>query len=220
MSFCEVPLKENAIMNTRIIALLVSLSGLISGCAPLAEPMVPVPVSGINYTDKGFSYIFEDPNNGKIDAGGEDVSPYGAGGTMCCYPLPAKWHAGITVKIKLYDDHGDFARDVLAEVGPYPDGKAGQLWAALYPDGSVEAISSNFDPPHANWPGKIKGWPRPSIAYRRKLWQREVDFTKVFIENAHRLLSDPSTSPELRRSAQENLSRDTEYLKQLESIKP
>ena len=207
-------------MNTRIIALLVSLSGLISGCAPLAEPMVPVPVSGINYTDKGFSYIFEDPNNGKIDAGGEDVSPYGAGGTMCCYPLPAKWHAGITVKIKLYDDHGDFARDVLAEVGPYPDGKAGQLWAALYPDGSVEAISSNFDPPHANWPGKIKGWPRPSIAYQRKLWQREVEEVKGVLRNSNFLLSDPATSAELRGIAQRNLEHYTLYLRELEAHRP
>ena len=202
---------------------LFALGALIVTAACTAKPadtMIEVSVSGVNYTDQGFSYIFQDPNNDQIGAGGESVDPYSGGGTMCCYPLPKSWHPGLKIKVKLYDEHRMFVKDVLAEIPPYPDGNPGQLWAALYPDGSVEAISSNFSPPHANWPGKIKGWPRPSIAYQRMLWQREVDLTKDFIENAHRLLSDRSTSPELRRSAQENLSRDTQYLKQLESIKP
>jgi len=202
---------------------LFALGALIVTAACTAKPadtMIEVPVSGVNYTEQGFSYIFQDPNNDQIGAGGESVDPYSGGGTMCCYPLPKNWHPGLKTKVKLYDEHRMFVKDVLADIPPYPDGNPGQLWAALYPDGSVEAISSNFSPPHANWPGKIKGWPRPSIAYQRMLWQREVEEVKGVLRNSNFLLSDPATSAELRGIAQKNLEHYTLYLRELEAHRP
>jgi len=48
------------------------------------------------------------------------------------------------------------------ELGPYPGGEAGNVWVALYPDRSIEVVSSNYGPESRSglWPGRIKQYPR------------------------------------------------------------
>jgi len=49
------------------------------------------------------------------------------------------------------------------------------------PDGNVEVVSSNYQPDHEKWPGKLKGWPIPSIEYRRERWElyRQIEADSV-----------------------------------------
>jgi hypothetical protein len=171
---------------------------LLAACAAgINKSTVSVSVSGVNYTDKDFAYVVVDPIDEKNGAGGESVSAYGAGGTMCCYTLPAQWKPGIKVKVKLYDDYEKLTKEVVAEVPPYVDGKPGQLWAVVHADGSVEAVSSDVTPKHEKWPGKVKGWPVPSVEHRRKLWQLDMDEALLALRDAeHGLKILPTESAE------------------------
>jgi hypothetical protein len=183
-------------MNRFLVALLASLCMV--GCASISDRTSGVSVSGLNSPDKGFSYVIRDPNDPDHGAGGETVSPYGGGGVMCCYGLPPQWRPGIKVLVKIYqydyEKQGEkLVKEVLAEVPPYAKGKAGTLWAVLYPDGSVEAISSDVMPDHPAWPGKVKGWPEPSIEYLRFLWEREVKAVEADIKMYKNLMSQSST---------------------------
>ena len=153
---------------------------------------IGVDTGGVNYSDQAMTYALSDPNDPNNHSA-EPVDPYGAGGTMCCFRIPETWQAGIKVRLKIYDGSLNLLKDTKVELPPYVDGKPGQLWAVLYQDGSVEVVSSNYGPPHAKWPGKIKGWPVPSIEYRRKLWEQEIKD----IEQGILLWSTPiNSSPE------------------------
>lgn len=107
------------------------------------------------------------------------VEPFGAGGTMCCATLPRMWRPGIKlqvrtvrwVKRKSEGDAEEIQEEHAVVVPPYVDGKAGELWIVWNRDGTVDAISSDFQPDHPKWPGKVKGWPEPSLEYRRERWE-------------------------------------------------
>lgn len=165
-----------------------------------AKSPVPVSVHGVNYGDDEFSYIIEDPENAKNTAGGETIAPFAAGGTMCCYELPAKWHSGIRVKIiakhwlKAKPDGSlpEVLEAKIVEVPPYLDNKAGELWVLRAANGQMNIISSDFQPDHPKWPGKLKGWPVPSKAYLREQWmlvveheQDNVDLYRGFLQEMH-----------------------------------
>jgi len=184
-----------------------------------SDGKIGVDTGGVNYSDQAMTYALSDPNDPN-NRSAEPVDPYGAGGTMCCFRIPETWQAGIKVRLKIYDGSLNLVKDTMVELPPYVDGKPGQLWAVLYQDGSVEVVSSNYGPPHEKWPGKIKGWPVPSIEYRRKLIEREIHAAKQSIAVSKRVLSDPNTSPELRGMAQSNLDIDTKVLQSLEGKKP
>jgi hypothetical protein len=140
-----------------------------------AKPAVPVPIHGVNHRSEAFSYMLVDPTNPENTGGGELIEPFSAGGTMCCYTLPAKWHPGI--KIEVRETHWlptlkdgtlpEVKKKYVVELPPYVTGKAGELWVIREPDGGVSLVSSDYQPDHAKWPGKIKGWPVPSIEYQR-----------------------------------------------------
>lgn len=141
-----------------------------------AKNTVPVSVHGVNYSGEDFSYAVIDPANDKNAAGGETIAPYAAGGTMCCYDLPTKWRSGIQIKVKAKHwlaekpngDIPEIAETKLIDVPAYVDDKPGELWVLRMPDGQFGIVSSDYQPDHAKWPGKIKGWPVPSLAYQRE----------------------------------------------------
>jgi hypothetical protein len=35
----------------------------------------------------------------------------------------------------------------------------GELWVLRGADGSMSVVSSDFQPDHPNWPGRVKDWP-------------------------------------------------------------
>jgi hypothetical protein len=183
---------------------------LLSACSiPLArDSKVGVEISGVNYSDQAITYAISDPNDSG-SVGAEPLNPFTGGGIMCCYRLPEKWRPGIKVRVQIFDTHRDPVKDVIVDLPPYVDGKPGRIWAVHYQDGAVDVLSSDYGPPHAKWPGKVKGWPVPTIEYRRKRWERELDLEKSDVQNAEKLLKDLMDNP--KESLKQSWKHDKKY---------
>lgn len=149
---------------------------LLCGCG---KPTVDVNVHGVNYSDNTFTYVVLDPENPNGGAGDGLIDPFAAGGTTCCAKLPRKWRPGIKLQIRTTHYLQQRPAETVVEsrkmhaveVPKYTDGTPGELWVLMNGDGSVNVVSSDLQPDHAQWPGKVKGWPIPSIEYQRERWE-------------------------------------------------
>jgi hypothetical protein len=170
---------------------------LLSACGAirLADTTTGVAISGVNYSDQPITYVVSDPDN-RGGIGGEPVDPFGAGGTMCCFSLPNTWKPGIKVRVQIFDTNRKEVKDEILEVPPYVDGKPGRVWMVLYQGWNVDVLSSEYGPPHAKWPGRIKGWPVPNIEYRRKLWEQHLELKNDSLRAAQKLLKQLKENPE------------------------
>lgn len=178
--------------STLPIAMCLMLSAC--GSLPLADTKLAVEIGGVNYSDQPITYAVSDPDNPASGAG-EPVDPFGAGGVMCCFLLPTNWQPGIKVRVQIFDTHRKPVKDDIVELPPYVDGKAGRLWAVYYQDGSVDVFSSENGPPHATWPGRVKGWPVPSIEYRRARWEVFLEDKKSAVRAAEELMKKLKENP-------------------------
>ena len=156
----------------RLVLLFAGASTLLAGCAhtqPAPPKNLGVAVSSINYSGKEVVLMVIDPKDKKRGGGGDALNPYSMGGTICCFAIPAEWHAGLQVIVKynLYPDPTWYEQ--LVDVPPYPDGIAGEIWLAMHEDGRAEAVVSQFDPSRPEWPGRVKGRPVQSEAYALKI---------------------------------------------------
>lgn len=173
-----------------------------------AKSDVPVPIHAVNYSGDDFSYVLVDPKNEKNSGGGETIGAFEAGGTMCCYSLPAKWRAGINVEIretywlpKRADQTlPEVNKKHLVQVPPYAEGEVGELWVVRAADGTMGVISSNYQPNHAKWPGKIKGWPVPDLKYRRERYDIYIQEAQDMVD-VYRELSDELNKTPAKRAA-------------------
>ncbi|WP_232012891.1 DUF3304 domain-containing protein [Zymobacter palmae] len=173
------------------ISIIASASMLLTGCS---ERTTTASVTGINYTDKNIaSFQVIQPNNFKNRSPAQEAMAYGAGGQMCCYLLPYEWHEGLKVSLEVepdiipvegqstqdeYDrrrDTGTLYYNVEVPVSQYAPGKAQLLWIQFLPNQQYRAIATDFDPTNPEFPSDVKGWPVPSVAFRHKLWEREMD---------------------------------------------
>ena len=164
---------------------------------------LPVSIHGVNYGVEPFSFELQDPSDPKNKSDGELVDSYAAGGTTCCYVLPKKWQPGLKVTIRSKHWIGkaadkslhDIASTHLVEVPRYPDDKPGELWILRAEEGTMDIVSSDFQPDHPKWPGKVKGWPVPSLAYQRERWDlyvnTEADYVTTFKELLKKFASFP-----------------------------
>ncbi|MCP2006892.1 DUF3304 domain-containing protein [Duganella violaceipulchra] len=165
---------------------------------------VPVGIHAVNYSGDDFSYVVEDPLDSRNKGGGESIGPYEAGGTMCCYSLPQIWRPGIQIKVQAVhsarlspDKAGpEIAETKIVEVPEYVNGKAGELWVVRAADGSLSVVSSNFQPDHAQWPGAVKGWPVPSVEYRRQRWGQYMKLAQDALDTANEALAELKISPQ------------------------
>ena len=162
---------------------------------PGASSNIGVGIGGVNYSDKPITYALSDPDN-PASVGGEPVNAFAAGGLVCCFSLPKTWRPGIKVRVQIFDTHRKEVKEEVVDLPPYIDGRPGQLWAVHYQDGSVEVLSSEYGPPNAKWPGRIKGWPSPTVEYRRKRWERDLEFLKQDVSDTQTLLRELRDSPE------------------------
>ena len=186
----------------RSLLILVSMLGatLLSGCQ---KSTVDVNLHGVNYTNNSFTYVVMDPENPAGGAGGELIDPFGAGGTMCCAKLPRKWQQGIKLQIRttqyLQQRPAETVVEAkklhVVEVPKYIDGTPGELWVLLNADESVSVVSSDLQPDHAQWPGKVKGWPVPSLEYQRERWELyrkyEADGVASYLSGLAELKENP-----------------------------
>jgi hypothetical protein len=172
----------------------------LTGCA---KDSVPVSIHGVNYTGKEFSFTIVHPADKKNFGGGESIAPFAAGGTMCCYTLPTKWRAGIKVQIngthwlpeKPDGSLPEVKETKIVEVPPYLNGKPGELWVLRGADGDLSVISSDVQPDHAKWPGKVKGWPVPSLEYKRERWDLYIKLEQDFLDSYKQSMQELRDSP-------------------------
>jgi hypothetical protein len=191
--------------------------------AACEKPTLPVSLHGVNYSESEFSYVLVDPANPKNTGGSESIGPYAAGGTNCCYELPRQWRAGMMVTINSTYSVGKLADNTLhdvpatqtVEVPRYPNGKPGELWVLRGPDGKMDLVSSDFQPDHPDWPGKVKGWPVPSLAYQRARWDIDIKYEKDGVAMYEKLLAELKSAPDARAGNAWNsaLSNDKESIK-------
>lgn len=189
----------------RLLALLTCFVGplFLGGCE---KPTVNVNLHGVNYSGETFSYDVADPAAPNQAAGGELIDPFGAGGTTCCVTLPKKWHPGIKLQVRTTHwlkkppdgSLPEIKQVYLVDVPRYIDDRPGELWVLREVSGNVSVISSDFQPDHVKWPGKIKGWPVPSLEYQRERWEvyrkHEAGGVRLFQE----LLNELEKSPDAR----------------------
>jgi len=174
------------------------------------EKNIGVNLHGVNHTAETFSFYLKDPENPEMISGGSGlIDPFGAGGISCCAVLPRKWESGL--KLKVHTKHwpkrplGETSREIKevveAAVPEYADGEPGEIWVLRHIDGKIEVVSSDYQPDHPKWPGSVKGWPIPSIEYRRERWELYRKHATHGVNLYESLLKDFKTNPDLETSA-------------------
>ena len=205
--------KPTAFVTAGIIA---SASMLLTGCS---ERTTTASVTGVNYTDTniaGFQVIQPDDFDNRSPT--QEAMAYGAGGQMCCYILPYNWHEGLKVRLKVEPDLvSEKASDYYAEyahrrdtgtlyynvevpVSQYASGKAQLLWIQFLPNRQHRAIATDLDPTNPNFPSDMKGWPVPSVAFRHKLWEEEIEKTYSTIARFKNKVSNKRSENEWKKS--------------------
>lgn len=179
------------------------------GAESRSDGMVSVSIHGVNHSAEPFQFAVVDPRDEKNSGGGEHIGPFAAGGIVCCFSLPNKWRAGATVKIHAKywvktagkNDITEIEKEHLVEVPPYASGKAGELWVMRTPDGGIEVVSSDLQPDHPEWPGKVKGWPVPSREFMLERWEINRRQAEIYVETHKKSISELSHATEsvLRR---------------------
>lgn len=162
-----------------------------------------VNIQGVNYTDLEFSYEVQDPENKNNRGGGEIVNAFAAGGIRCCYELPLAWQPGMKLRIgvtrpkreTLETRYEEEHEEHLVEVPQYAQGKPGDLWVVRNADETMSVVLSDVQPDHEQWPGKVKGWPVPSLAYQRKIYDMYVREAEQGVRLYERLLADLKANP-------------------------
>lgn len=194
-------IQSNLIRLRRVVGVCFLCAPILAACG---KSSLPVSIHGVNYSVEPFSFVLNDPGDPKNQGGGELVDSYAAGGTTCCFELPKKWRPGIKVSIQSKHWVGKSADDSLhdinsthlVEIPQYADGKPGELWVLRATDGSINIVSSDFQPDHPSWPGKVKGWPIPSIAYQRERWDIYIEVQQGYLSAFKGLQKELLESPD------------------------
>lgn len=208
------PMESPLVRIRRVVGVCFFCAPILAACG---KSSVPVNIHGVNYSVEPFSFVLKDPVDPKNEGGGELVDSYAAGGTTCCYELPKQWRPGLKVSIQSKHWVGKSADDSLhdinsthlIEIPRYADGKPGELWVLRAEDGSMNILSSDFQPDHPSWPGKVKGWPIPSIAYQRERWDLYINHEKDHVSNLQDLLREIESNPD--EAAQDAWNTDAKY---------
>lgn len=174
-----------------------------------------VSLHGVNYSDREFSYFIADPENPKKTIGGEHIAPFAGGGTTCCAVLPWKWKPG--TKVRLTTIHWlkkrpdgklpQVTEEHEVDVPEYAE--AGELWVIRDGDGKISVVSTNVQPDHPGWPGRIKGWPVPSLEYRLERWELHRELEQGNVDLYLSLSQELERNP--KDHAKEMWAHDKEY---------
>lgn len=199
---------------------------------------VSVSLHGVDYSGREFSYYVIDPSDSSKTTGGEHINRYSAGGTTCCAELPKKWRPETQLKIRIErwlppktpgGDPYEITEIHTVDIPPYANGKPEALWVLRESEKKISVVSSDLQPDHPNWPGKIKGWPKPSLEYRMEIWEiyrsQEEHYVRLYQDFLKELEDSPSTKArEAWEFAKENDSKsisnftgpdDPKYIREL-----
>ena len=83
----------------------------------------------------------------------------------------------------------------LVEVPSYAGREAGELWVLRGPSGEMNVVSSDLQPDHRDWTGGIKGWPIPSVEYRRKMHDMFIGEAQESVDLYIGLIDDMEKNP-------------------------
>ena len=152
---------------------------LVAGCAEKTD--VDVNLHGVNYGGDAFSFYITDPADpeDKGTGGGGIIDPFAAGGTTCCVTLPKKWRPGI--KVQVHTTHWlpqkpdgslpEVKKVHLVDVPVYATGLPGEIWVFVVRMGAWASSRAIFNQTIRIGPENVKGWPVPSLEYRRERWE-------------------------------------------------
>ncbi|WP_337883779.1 DUF3304 domain-containing protein [Chromobacterium haemolyticum] len=178
-------------LASRVLLSLFTL--FLSGCSAMGSGKIGVSLSAVNYTDEGYDVVgiarTDDPE--QLEAM-ERVAAYAGSGAMCCVSLPTQWRPGLKVVVKTRlgtkaKTYQEWAHEKIPlrthelEVPRYEE--PATLWVQILDGGKLAAVVSRYDPSHANWPGAVKGWPRPSLELQQKIWDREIKLLQDDLED-------------------------------------
>ena len=204
------------LLKHRVLIGVLSLVGVVGlALSQYRGAHASVSLHGVNYSDREFSYFIADPENPKKTIGGEHIAPFAGGGTTCCAVLPWKWKPG--TKVRLTTTHWlkkrpdgslpEVTQEHEVDVPEYAE--AGELWVIRDAQGKISVVSSNVQPDHPGWPGKVKGWPVPSVEYQRERWALYRDLEQgnvdLYLSLSRQLKQDPM------EHAREMWKHDKEY---------
>lgn len=185
---------------------------------PLAvQPSQPVPrqrpsdaslarleVRALNYSARQLTSLrvtaADNPGN---SAATDPLLPYAEAYATSYFTLPRQWRAGLAAQVayRLYPDSA--MRQARVEIPRYPAGKPGALWLIVGADEKIEIVVAEYNdgaakelpyPGDDAWPGKLKEFPRPPLAYRQQVWAGVIQEKKAALLDARTLLKLPNNS--------------------------
>lgn len=177
---------------------------------------VAVSIHGVNYTSEPFEYVVVDPKDESNSGGGEHIGPYSAGGIVCCFTLPKAWKADLKIavhetfyrKIDKTQEISEVKKVHIVEIPPYAGGKVGELWVIRTSNGDFEVVSSDVQPDHPGWPGKVKGGPVPSREYRLQRWELYRKTAEENVATYRELLAELNSDTKKRLNDQWKFSKE------------
>ncbi len=203
-------------MSPSRILLLISSALLLSACSALGQQKMGVALTAINYTEDDYDAVgIAMPDDIKTFEAMDRVSAYGGSGTMCCVALPEKWQPGMKLvvltqagtKAKTYKEWAYEKIPVIPHEVDVPRyATPARVWIQIMSPDKVLVTVSNYSPENPNWPGEIKGGPKPSLEYRRKKWKETITERKNAVDLFKRQLSNIDTA-----DLQEKWKLDSQY---------
>ena len=126
---------------------------------------------------------------------------------MCCFTLPSRWKAGLKVQVRSThwlpkndkDEIPEVEKVYTVDVPPYANGKVGELWVLRTSDGGIEVVSTDLQPDHPQWPGKVKGWPVPSKEYMRERRALAIKWAQETVDSYRASIAKLYSAPEAAR---------------------
>ncbi|RQO76006.1 hypothetical protein DBR44_07645 [Aquitalea sp. FJL05] len=190
-------------MSPSRILLLISSALLLSACSALGQQKMGVALTAINYTEDDYDAVgIAMPDDIKTFEAMDRVSAYGGSGTMCCVALPEKWQPGMKLvvltqagtKAKTYKEWAYEKIPVIPHQVDVPRYTTpARVWIQIMSPDKVLVTVSNYSPENPNWPGEIKGGPKPSLEYRRKKWQRDFEILQGILTKLEKAVKNNPT---------------------------
>ena len=134
-----------------------------------------IALRGLNYSGRLVEFLVSSPDDSANEVGTESIRPYASSTSKCCLFVPPSGKETTTVNVQYrFLPDGPSIKKLMTL--PMPVSSA-NLWMVLHEDESLELVVLNEEnkydgPDTASWPGKIKQYPRPPVAYRA---QRATD---------------------------------------------
>ena len=184
----------------------------LSACSHLGQAdELSAPLTAVNYTDWPFDWVgvtkVESPDK---TMAADRVSAFSASGIMCCVTLPKEWRKGMELIVETRDGTRaetpeEWSKEKLpiiqhrVPVPPYTPKDMGTVWVQLLPGGKVTLVVSRYNPNHPSWPGEVKGWPVPTLEFRREKWAKALNFDQKNLAAMQEALKEKDIPDEDRK---------------------